>query len=204
MSKAAEQKVLLRRSLRSLRQQLGHSAQALAAHSLTDIVEQLPQWPQVRTLALYRAADGEIGTDPLTARARQLGKEIHLPVIGADQTLSFALWASGVPLRPNRYGIGEPPTDAPRCSATELDLLFLPVVAWDASGGRLGMGGGFYDRTLGTAEHAPGTKPLLVGLAHDCQEVARIPQEPWDRTLDFIATGSRLLDCSRTTRADFD
>ena len=193
MSVAAEQKILLRRKLRRLRQTLGSPAQLHAATSLVASVEQLPQWHRAQTLAVYRPADGEIGTDPLIAEARQLGKAVHLPVIGADQSLSFALWRSGVPLRANRYGIGEPPPDAPRLSWAELDLLFMPVVAWDANGGRLGMGGGFYDRTLGnTSMREAGARPLLVGLAHDCQEVERVPREPWDIALDCVATGSRL------------
>lgn len=197
MSVAAEQKILLRRKLRRLRQTLGSEAQLLAATSLVASVEQLPQWRRAQTLAVYRPADGEIGTDPLIARASQLDKAIYLPVIGKDQSLSFALWRSGVPLRPNRYGIGEPPPDAPRLAFAELDLLFMPMVAWDANGGRLGMGGGFYDRTLGDARlREPGVRPLLVGLAHDCQQVERVPLEPWDIALDYVVTGTRLHLCS--------
>ena len=90
----------------------------------------------------------------------------------------------------NRYGIPEPPADVPRSNPGELDIIFLPLVAWDRRGSRLGMGGGIYDRTL---EGVRG--PLLVGLAHSLQELDHIPAEPWDIRLHFIASDKALHRC---------
>ena len=87
----------------------------------------------------------------------------------------------------NRYNIPEPPASAPRCAVAELHIIFLPLVGWDLHGGRLGMGGGFYDRTLSGI-----SGPLLVGLAHDSQRVEEVPQESWDIRLDYIATDAAL------------
>ena len=72
-------------------------------------------------------------------------------------------------------------------SQSALDIVFLPVVGWDRRGGRLGMGGGYYDRTLANI-----SGPLLVGLAHDGQQVDDIPRESWDVALDYVATDTDL------------
>ena len=91
----------------------------------------------------------------------------------------------------------EPPPAAARRSANELDIIFLPLVGWDEFGNRLGMGGGFYDRTLAGVR-----QPLLVGLAHDCQRAERVPREAWDISMDFVATGSALVRCQGASPED--
>jgi 5-formyltetrahydrofolate cyclo-ligase len=139
---------------------------------------------------LYLAADGEIGTAGLEKLARNQGKALYLPVIHEDDSLGFALWEPDSELFPNRYGIPEPPSTATVCKPANLDLIFLPLVGWDRPGGRLGMGGGFYDRSLEKV-----TGPTLVGLAHSCQEIAQVPQEEWDVRLDYVATETALLQC---------
>jgi 5-formyltetrahydrofolate cyclo-ligase len=77
-----------------------------------------------------------------------------------------------------------------RCPVAELDIIFLPLVGWDRSGGRLGMGGGFYDRTL-----AKLSGPVLVGLSHAEQEVAEVPREEWDVPLQFVVTDTEMVRC---------
>ena len=183
-------KAQLRSSLRKRRQHLSANEQSRAAEAVARVVPDLPAWRQARRIALYLAADGEIDTTPLADLARSLPLQLFLPVIREDSSLVFAEWRSGSTLSPNRYGIPEPPDQAMRCLARDLDILFLPLVGWDRFGGRLGMGGGFYDRTL-----AGGARPLLVGLAHSCQEVACIPRENWDIPLDFVATDTALYCC---------
>ena len=180
----------LRRELRARRNALGATAQAAAAQALIGQLAQLPGWPRSRRIALYLAADGEIDTGPLALEARRQDRQLYLPVIDLDQHLDFALWEEADPLAVNRYGIGEPDKTATRIEPSQLDILFLPLVGWDTAGGRLGMGGGFYDRSLQGV-----SGPLLVGLAHDCQRVERVPTQDWDIKLDFVATGSALHHC---------
>ncbi len=177
----------LRSILQQRRSTLSPAAQHNAAQALLHSVDTLPTWANAQRIALYLAANGEIGTSPLEKRARDMGKQLFLPVIGIDKNLSFAHWHAGEPLAKNRYGIPEPITTAPRCAVAELDIIFLPLVGWDLCGGRLGMGGGFYDRTL-----AGICGPVLVGLAHDNQRVEEVPQESWDISLDYIATDVAL------------
>jgi len=183
-------KAQLRSVLRQRRQALGASKQLAAAQATVAFIAQLPGWPGARRIALYLAADGEIDTAPLGELGRKQGKQLYLPVIEADNHLNFATWLPGSTLSANRFGIPEPPGDAKRCAITSLDIIFLPLVGWDVQGGRLGMGGGFYDRTLDGV-----SGPLLVGLAHTNQQVDRIPREDWDIPLDFIATDTALYCC---------
>ena len=107
--------------------------------------------------------------------------------------LTFARWQQGAILHPHRYGIPEPPEPVGSSPAGGLDLIVLPLVGWDRRGGRLGMGGGFYDRTL---EEVSG--PRLLGLGHSCQELETVPLQAWDVRLDFVATDATLLDCRGT------
>lgn len=183
-------KAQLRKRLRELRRALSEREQLEAGKALPHRVSDLPQLAQVARCAFYLAADGEIETSFLADHCRRAGHTLYLPVIQADNSLEFALWEPGTTLATNRYGIGEPPCTAPRLLTRDLDIVFLPLVGWDRQGRRLGMGGGFYDRSL-----AGVSGPVLVGLAHDCQEVAEIPGDEWDVKLDYVATPGRLLRC---------
>lgn len=190
MTQSIPSKTELRNTLRQRRKRLGEERQSAAARALCHHVEMLPAWPGALAIALYLAADGEIATDFINSRARALGKKVFLPVIGSDNTMEFAEWSGSCALETNRYGIPEPPPDAMRCPAAELDIIFVPLVGWDRSGGRLGMGGGFYDRTL-AGLHGP----VLAGLGHAGQEVPEVPCEEWDVPLHFVVTDTGLVRC---------
>jgi 5-formyltetrahydrofolate cyclo-ligase len=197
MPEASIEKATLRRRLRARRRALTREQQAAVARSVAGLMSTFTPWRQARRVALYLPADGEVDTDPLYRLARNGGKTIYLPVIQHADHLAFARWDDRAQLAANRYGIPEPPGDAPHCSPDKLDVICMPLVGWDRSGRRLGMGGGFYDRTLaGVAGTA------LVGLAHACQEVEAIPAEDWDIRLDYVVTGAALLDCRVEGRAD--
>jgi 5-formyltetrahydrofolate cyclo-ligase len=180
-------KARLRSVLRRRRHAIVVSAQHIAARALTRSVMQLPGWHNATRIAVYVAADGEIDPLPLAEVAREAGKQVFLPIISPDQHLHFALWEAETNLAPNRYNIPEPPSSATVCPTPDLDIIFLPLVAWDLRGGRLGMGGGFYDRTLAAVEG-----PLLVGLGYGEQQVAEVPRDSWDVELDYIATEAAL------------
>jgi 5-formyltetrahydrofolate cyclo-ligase len=180
-------KAQLRSALRQRRNSLTPAEQSTAAQALTRTVNDLPGWTAAQRIALYLAADGEIDTRAVERIAREQGKQVFLPIIAGDGRLLFAHWATDELLARNRFNIPEPPAGAARCSVGDLDIVFLPLVAWDRRGGRLGMGGGFYDRTLSGREG-----PLLVGLAHDCQQIESVPRDAWDIDLDFIATDVAL------------
>lgn len=183
-----QQKQSLRRQLRARRRALPAWQQQRNAHRLADVIARQPGFRRARHIALYLAGDGEIDPAPLGRLARQLGKHLYLPVLAADRSLHFVRWREGAPLRRNRFGIGEPRGEL--VDGRRLGLVLLPLVGFDARGGRLGMGGGFYDRTFAQlARRDPRWRqPQLVGLAHALQQVEALPVEPWDVALAAVAT----------------
>lgn len=151
-----------------------------------------PLFRQSRRIAIYLAADGEIDPAPLAVRAAVAGKDVFLPVLRPmlKRSLWFAEHRNDEPLRVNRFGIGEP--DIRKRKAVppwSIDLILLPLTAFDDRGNRLGMGGGFYDRTLAYLQSRTcWFKPRLIGLAHSCQQADHLHSEPWDIPLQGIIT----------------
>jgi len=113
----------------------------------------------------------------------------YLPVI-QDKQLVFALYSDQTIWQENMYGIKEPMTKN-HLPKEALDIVFLPLVGFDVKGGRLGMGGGFYDRTFEGKK--TNEAPLLIGLAHDCQQVKSLPVEGWDVPLQAFITPTQVI-----------
>ncbi len=113
---------------------------------------------------------------------------------GKRRQLWFLRYRPGEPMRANRFGIPEPARRQRRLAlAWTLDLILVPLVGFDADCNRLGMGGGFYDRTLSfLRQRTHWQRPRLIGIAHECQRVERIQPQPWDIPLDAVATELRL------------
>ena len=109
--------------------------------------------------------------------------------------MQFAEITPGSHFKPNRFGIPEPVVDATDLhSAEALDIILLPLVAYDLHGHRIGMGGGFYDRTLAFTRSCPyDQRPELIGLAHEFQYDDKIEPAPWDINLDSLATEKRMI-----------
>jgi 5-formyltetrahydrofolate cyclo-ligase len=187
-------KAQLRKQMRQQRQALAPPAQLSAASAASHRISQLPGWSEATRIALYIANDGEMDASSLEALCREDGKQLFLPVIEENSELVFGAWPSDITLVANRFGIPEPGADVERCSASAMDVVVLPLVAWDLRGGRLGMGGGFYDRTF-----AGVNGPLLVGLAHSLQQVSFVPQDPWDISMNFVVTDTALHCCKVET-----
>jgi 5-formyltetrahydrofolate cyclo-ligase len=136
--------------------------------------------------------DGEIDPSGVIGRLWQMRKEVYLPILPASggERLRFARVLPGVELVANRYGIAEPRVFARDLTkAEDLDLVLLPLVAFDERGNRLGRGAGFYDKTLAFLHRRRHLrKPRLLGLAHDFQRLAKVPTDDWDVPLDGIVT----------------
>jgi len=188
----------LRQELRARRRRLTPLARRQAAQSLA--LRLLRQAPvrRARRIALYLAHDGEIDPARFAALAHARGKQLFLPVLRhfPANHLLFALWRPHARMRRNRFGIGEP-IKGRRLRAAALDLILLPLVGFDAGGRRLGMGGGFYDRTLAFKKHSPTCHPALLGLAHACQELPSLTAAPWDIPLQGIVTERRHYPARR-------
>lgn len=137
-------------------------------------------------IAAYLAIDGEPDLDPLLARLHLMGKRLALPVIARDGGMDFFAYKVTAPLLPNRFGIMEPTPGARHVPTLSLGAVLTPLVAFDANGNRLGMGGGFYDRHFGAMPSR--LRPLLIGVAHESQHAQRLPAASWDVPLDAVLT----------------
>ena len=144
-------------------------------------------WKAAERIAFYWPADGEINLLPLLRMSLHRGKQCYLPVV-ENNRLEFREFRCGYTLKRNRYGIPEPQGTS-ACATHRLDVILLPLVAFDVDCNRLGMGAGFYDRTLASCVRQ---KPLRVGVAHELQKVARLPIDSWDVPLHAIISDRRL------------
>jgi 5-formyltetrahydrofolate cyclo-ligase len=182
----------LRRRLRQQRRALGRQAQRQAARGLHRQLAQHPLFRRARHIALYLPNDGEIDPRPLLRAAQRRGKATYLPVLSPwpRSKMVFQRITAGEALRPNRFGIAEPRRNhARQRKIWALDLILLPLVGFDRHGGRLGMGGGFYDRSLAYRKMRKNWhKPTLLGLAHECQQVDRLELASWDMPLQATVT----------------
>ena len=155
-----------------------------------------------RRIAAYWPADGELDPRPLLEWLIRRGRRGFLPALrpGRRRKLWFLRYRPGEPMRKNRLGIPEPSRRQRRLAlAWTLDLILVPLVGFDAHCNRLGMGGGFYDRTLSFLRHRTHWhRPRLIGIAHECQRVDQITPRPWDVPLDAVATERAMYRRRRT------
>ena len=190
ISVTVESRAELRRQIRQQRGNLTAAQQAKAAQQLADLL--LPELlkRQLKHIALYLSNDGELNTLPLIHALWQHNILVALPVLHpfSPGHLLFLHYHPNSPMTTNRYGIAEPKLDITQLVPLhKLDLILTPLVAFDNQGNRLGMGGGFYDRTLACSQ-----SPAAMGIAHECQRVTKLPVESWDIPLPEIATPNAL------------
>lgn len=169
------------------------TARSQEAHSncLQQLVIQEKAYRNSQHIACYIANDGEIDPLKIIEHAWFNNKDIYLPILSPlKNSLYFAAYTRDSKFRLNRFNIPEPICHPSQWKkANQLDLLLLPLVAFDDSGNRIGMGGGFYDRTLAYMRHRQHwKKPALIGLAHELQKAAQLDRHSWDIPLDLIIT----------------
>lgn len=192
----------LRRHLRQQRRQLSRHQQRHAARGMVTQLLRHGELRRAQRIALYLPADGELNPMFLVSWLQRFHISVYVPVLRPSTTpgLWFVKLTSHTWLTRNRFNLLEPALPlharrADRCSAWALDIVLMPLVGFDRQGARLGMGGGFYDRTFSSTRYRDCMlrRPRLIGLAHDIQEVAQLPTEAWDVPLDMIVTGTRCL-----------
>ena len=178
--------------MRQKRRALSAYQQKKAAKGLVKSLKNSDLFKRYKHLAIYLANDGEIDPSLFIEQLWKSKKVCYLPVIHPVKKnyLWFYQYDTKTQLKPNRFGILEPSLkNKKRIPPWALGLVLFPLVAFDKKGGRLGMGGGFYDRTFEFTKD----KAKLYGLAHHFQEVDRLPTEPWDIPLHGIATDKKLF-----------
>jgi 5-formyltetrahydrofolate cyclo-ligase len=194
------QKSLLRNELRQRRRALSCRHQRLAAQRVARALKALPEYQNSQHIALYLHSDGELACDAIVTLLGHQQRHCYLPVVsGRRGHMHFYPYRANQLLLANRYQLQEPAQQRrvaknPRA----LDIVLLPLVGFDRQGHRLGMGGGYYDRAFAFKHSAPRhTRPLMIGIAHSIQEVAKLPAEPWDVPLDIILTERETLRLRR-------
>lgn len=190
------QRQSIRDTIRRQRQALTSAQQQQAAQKAAQQALNYPLLQQAKNIALFLSFDGELDTRPLIENLWQRGQQVCLPVLHpfSSGQLLFLRYTPDTPLLPNRFRIPEPVLDVRELvPLAALDVILVPLVAFDLQGQRLGMGGGFYDRTL---QHHQDYRFQPVGLAHNCQQVDALPVESWDIPLPAVITPDKIWQWS--------
>jgi 5,10-methenyltetrahydrofolate synthetase len=192
----------LRRELRARRRNLSHSFRSQAARRFAMIATRTHLLRPHLRVAFYIPFGGEADPGELMKLARRLHCSQFLPVVSdfRRNRMRFVPFRTRDRLVANRYGIGEPRGALKRAVPVRtLDVIFVPLVAFDTSGARLGSGAGYYDRCLAHLNRERRwRKPKLIGLAYELQRVDRIASQPWDVPLDAVLTERTLYRCRVT------
>jgi 5-formyltetrahydrofolate cyclo-ligase len=184
-------KTALRLRMRGLRRRLAAAAPDAAWRAAAALP--LATLPPFETFAAYYAQGGELDPLPLAERLVAQGRTAALPVaLSREGPLEFRRWTIGEGLSPDVAGVPAPPAEAP---ALTPELIVAPLLAFDRRGGRLGQGGGHYDRTLANLRAAG--RVFVVGFAYSGQELDAIPMEPHDQRLDAVLTEAGYMQVGR-------
>lgn len=178
--------MLYRRSRLSASEISHHST--LVCHRL----KQMDAYRYAKHLGLYYAVKGEICLDKLWRTAAFQGKYCYFPVV-KEQLLYFLPATPSTPFKKNHYGILEPDVSlSESIPASALDVVLVPLVAFDPFGIRIGMGKGYYDRTFSEISSQLASKVMLIGVAHDFQKQAILLKQPWDVLLNATVTEKKV------------
>ena len=182
----------LRQEFKIKRSAISAAQRMQTADAIAQQLIKLPEWIPADYISGYWASHGEVPLHIVQMRV-QSPKVWCLPMLQTDKTLKFAPWRSGDPLVSNQYGIPEPDiSSSSALDATAISIILLPLLAYTRAGTRLGMGGGYYDRSLAFRAAHP-SPPLLIGVAYSSQEADSLPSEDWDIKLDMLINEHEVL-----------
>ncbi len=192
-------KPALRRHFRAMRREMDEALRSRADQAINRVIEAFATKESARTIGGDLAFDGEPDIVPGLSRLGASGVDVYLPVIHSEagrSHLGFRRWSTGgsedeaARLESNALGINQPQSGEDR-QAEDLDIVFMPLVAWDRRGARLGMGAGYYDRAL--ADVSKATRPSRIGVAYDLQRADTVPVTATDVAIHGIITESGLF-----------
>lgn len=186
---AAQERDALRARMRAARRALCSDAQAACAQRLAEHVIASPVYQRAHTVMLYAAAKGEIPLQPVLEDVLASGRRAALPLCGGPGEMTAREIRSADELRPGAYGVPEPPQDSPIVPPEEIGLVLVPGTAFDAAGGRLGQGGGYYDRYLTK------TDAYRMGVCHSFALIGEVPVLAHDVRMDAVATEEGIRIC---------
>ncbi|MEE3423385.1 5-formyltetrahydrofolate cyclo-ligase [Succinimonas sp.] len=193
---------LLRQKIRDLRKTISVEQHAHYSAQLVDRFMHHERINKASCVALYMSVDGEVDTAGVINWCLNNNIQVALPVLHpfCKGHLLFLNYDKNTIMINNKYGIPEPELDVRNViPLNRIDIMCTPLVAYDSHGNRLGMGGGYYDRTL-QIYNQTGKGPYPVGLALDIQEVEALPTEIWDVPLPEIITPTRDIIFEKNVR----
>lgn len=183
---------MLRRNYQKIRQKLSKDFQDWSSQQVFLKVQKLPVYQKATKIALYQSIKGEIDLKLLWEEALKQNKQSFFPILNHEEKLDFLQANLEDHFEKNRYGILEPnQKKVSQISLGEINIIFMPLVCFDSSGTRLGMGKGYYDKTLET-----NSSSCLIGVAYDFQRYPFLEKASWDVALDIIVTPSQVYYCS--------
>lgn len=181
----------LRRSLRRQRRALSTRQRQQVGTAAARRLRRQPVFQQAQHVGIYLDDFGEVPTQAMIQLCFKHGKTVYLPQVRRfDQRLVFVRVSrkqyQNRRFARHRLGMLEPRQSRGQ-SVKKLQLLIMPLLGFDGTGTRLGMGGGYYDRTLARCP----ARPFRVGLAYDFQQVERLQRQVWDQPLDAALVAGR-------------
>jgi 5-formyltetrahydrofolate cyclo-ligase len=188
-----ESKPALRKALIARRMALPEHEWVARSRAIQARALRMSAYVAAHSVALYSATQREVATNEILAAALAEGRKVFCPKLAGHGADGFVQVKRADELGAGRYGILEP-RGAEYLTEEDLErlIVFVPGVAFDVSGNRLGRGSGWYDRVLSSL----GDRAALAALAFDFQVVVKIPSESWDRKVHWIVTETKLIDCS--------
>lgn len=191
---------LLRKRLKKQRAALSKRQQHTLSTQAVDLLQRSKAFRTARNIAIYLPVRGE--TDPVgLKRFANPRQQFYLPVLSPYKPhgLVFVRWDKHTRFKNNRFNIPEPLIQHSKMkSARQLDLVVMPLLGFDHSGSRLGMGGGFYDRSFAFKKRLRhSARPCLTGIAYEFQRVEQLVRQDWDIPLDAICTEANITDFRR-------
>lgn len=185
-SSMRRRKQALRATQRGMRRKLPSAERRRAARRAAARLLTWAPMRRARRIGVYLPNAAELSTAPLIAALHRAGRRLWVPVAAAGGAMRFAPLRKGARLKRGAFGVWQPARAHPLRSARALDLIVLPLLAFDARGARLGQGGGHYDRAL-AATHAA-RRPLRLGYAYAVQELPEVPVAGHDCRLHAVVT----------------
>ena len=185
-----------RKAIRESRLAVPGSYAAQASAKFVELIVDLEWYQKADRIAAYLPFNGEADPLPLMDRAILDGKKVFVPIIVAKgEPLKFEGWTRETEVRTNRFDIREPELSADEISPEELDVVITPLVAFDGQRNRLGVGGGYYDRTFAflNGVASKDRQPVLIGLAYELQHIKKINAQAHDVKLDAVVSEAGIL-----------
>ena len=188
-----ETKQALRTAALSQRNSLSRAESLLRSRVIQAKALELPHYFACRSVALYSAVQNEVCTNDILTHALKIGKKVFYPRVGQDNSVAFFQVLSAAELHVDRFGIPAP-ARVTLLSEPEYEglMVFVPGVAFDQQGNRLGRGQGWYDRLLKQV----GQKPTVAALAYEFQIVEAVPTDLWDQRVHYVITERRVINCA--------